>query len=384
MPSAEIITIGTELLLGEIVDTNTRFLAKTLRDAGIDLYRTTTVGDNVKRIAQAIQQSLERCDIVITTGGLGPTIDDPTREAVALAIGVRSEFRPELWEQIKSRFRRLGRIPTENNQRQAYVPEGAKAIENPVGTAPIFILEYRSHLIISLPGVPSEMKFLMEHSIIPFLRQHYGLHGVIKTRVLHTVGVGESQIDDLISDLEELSNPTVGLAAHSGQVDVRITVKAESEEASAILINPLENTIRDRLGDCIYGVDQESLEEVALRSIAKRNWTLTIVEAGLGGYLIRRLASAKGPFLGGQVLTEPPPTDELLNLADSCRRSQNANVGLGVAIHPSADTYDVDLVLITPLEKQRYNRRYGGPPEYAPFWAFNQSLDMIRRIPHDT
>ena len=383
MPSAEIITIGTELLLGEIVDTNAQFLARSLRDAGIDLYRTTTVGDNVKRIAQAIQQSLERCDIVITTGGLGPTIDDPTRDAVALAVGVKSEFQPELWEQIKSRFERLGRLPTENNQRQAYVPQGAKAIENPVGTAPIFIVEYGSHLIVSLPGVPSEMKYLTQHSIIPFLRQHYDIHEIIKTRVLHTVGVGESQIDDLISDLEELSNPTVGLAAHYGQVDVRITVKAESEEASAILITPLENKLRHRLGEWIYGVDQESLEEVALRPIAKHNWRLTVIEAGLGGYLVRRLGSIKGPFLGGQVLAQPPPSDELLILADSYRQSQNAEVALGVTLYPSGGTFDVDLVLITPFEKQQYNRRYGGPSEYAPNWAFNQSLDLIRRIPND-
>jgi competence/damage-inducible protein CinA-like protein len=384
MPSAEIITIGTELLLGEIVDTNARFLARSLRDAGVDLYRITSVGDNVQRIALAVQQSLGRCDIVITTGGLGPTVDDPTREAVALAVGVKSEYHPELWEQIKSRFRRLGRIPTENNQRQAYIPEGAEAIENPVGTAPMFILEYHYHVIISLPGVPSEMEFLMKQFVIPFLRQRYDLHGIIKSRIIHTVGVGESQIDDLISDLEELSNPTVGLAAHSGQVDVRITVKAESEDASDRLIQPIESTIRDRLGDCIYGVDQETLEQIALRSIARNNWTLTIVEAGLGGNLIRRLAAAKGPFLGGQVLTEPPPPDELLNLADSYRQSQHADVGLGVAIHPSAEAHNVLLVLITPIETREFNRLYGGPPEYAPFWAFNQSLDLIRRIPHDT
>lgn len=383
MPSAEIITIGTELLLGEIVDTNSRFLARSLRDAGIDLYRKTTVGDNVKRIAQAIQQSLERCDIVITTGGLGPTIDDPTREAVALAVGVRSEFRPELWEQIKSRFQRLGRLPTENNRRQAYIPEGARAIENPVGTAPIFILEYQSKVIISLPGVPSEMEFLMDHTVIPFLRQHYDIHGIIKSRVLHTVGVGESQIDDLISDLEELSNPTVGLAAHSGQVDVRITVKAESVEASDKLIKPLEDNLRNRLGDCIYGIDHETLEEVALRSLARNNWTLTVVEAGLGGNLIRKLAAAKGPFLGGQVLTGPPPGDELMKRADSYRQSQHADVGLGVAVHPTTETREVLMVLITPLETQQFKRMYGGPPEYAPLWAFNQSLDIIRRIPHD-
>jgi len=384
MPSAEIISIGTELLLGEIVDTNARFLAISLRNAGIDLYRKTTVGDNVKRIAQAIQQSLQRCDIVITTGGLGPTIDDPTRDAVALAVGVNPEFHPELWEQIKARFQRLGRLPTENNRRQAYIPEGARAIENPVGTAPIFILEYQSHVIISLPGVPSEMEYLMEHAIIPFLCQHYDLHGIIKSRVLHTVGVGESQIDDLIADLEALSNPTVGLAAHSGQVDVRITVKADSEDASGKLIEPIENTLRERLGDCIYGVDQETLEEIALRSIASNNWTLSVIEAGLGGNLIRRLAAAKGPFLGGQVLTESPSADGLLKLVDAYRQSQHADVGLGVAIQPSERTYDVLLVLITPREMQQFKRLYGGPSEYAPMWAFNQSLDIIRRIPHDT
>ena len=206
------------------------------------------------RIAQAIQQALERCDIVLTTGGLGPTIDDPTRDAVALAMGVKSEFHPELWEQIKSRFQRLGRIPTENNRRQAFIPEGAVAIENPVGTAPIFILEHNSQVIIALPGVPREMSFLMEQKVIPYLRQHFDLHEVIKTRILHTVGVGESQIDDLIGDLEKLSNPSVGLTAHSGQVDVRITVKADSEQAAVQLIQPLEDIITSatwRL--CLWG-----------------------------------------------------------------------------------------------------------------------------------
>lgn len=383
MPSAEIISIGTELLLGEIVDTNAPFLARSLRDAGIDLYRKTTVGDNVRRIAQAIQQSMERCDIVITTGGLGPTVDDPTREAVALAVGVESEFQPDLWEQIRARFKRLGRTPTENNRRQAFIPRGALAFENPVGTAPIFILVYQSHLIISLPGVPSEMKYLMDHTVIPFLCHYYDLHSIIKTRILHTVGVGESQIDDLISDLEELNNPTVGLSAHSGQVDVRITVKAESEEESALLIAPVEKSLRERLGDSIYGVDQETLEEIALRSISQHNWKLAVVEAGLNGYLIRHLSSVKGPFVGGQLLTEPPSLDELVNLVDSYRKSQFADVGLGVAIRPDAGTHSIDLVLITPHEKKQNNRRYGGPSEYAPLWAFNHSLDLIRRIPHD-
>jgi nicotinamide-nucleotide amidase len=384
VPTAEIITIGTELLLGEIVDTNARFLAQSLRDAGIDLYRMTTVGDNFTRIAQAIQQAMERCDIVITSGGLGPTVDDPTRDAVALAVGLPSEYHPELWEQITARFLKFGRVPTENNRRQAYIPKGAIAIENPVGTAPIFILEHQSHLIISLPGVPREMEYLINHAVIPYLRQHYDLHEMIKTRIIHTVGVGESQIDDKIGDLEELSNPTVGLAAHSGQVDVRITAKAENLDNINDLIVPIENTVRHRLGDCVYGVDQDTLEEIALRAVADKNWTIAVVEAGLNGLLSRRLASCEGPFLGGQVLKEPPIVDELSAITDLYRKNQHADVGFGVAILPEADKLQAQLFLITPDGKYQYFRPYGGPREYGPLWALNQSLDIIRRISYDS
>jgi len=140
MPTAEIIAIGTELLLGETADTNTRFIARTLRGLGVDLFRTSTIGDNAGRIAQAIREALARAEIVITTGGLGPTVDDPTRQAVAQAVGVELEFRPELWEQITARVARYGRTPTENQKRQAYIPKGAISIENPVGTAPAFIV----------------------------------------------------------------------------------------------------------------------------------------------------------------------------------------------------------------------------------------------------
>jgi competence/damage-inducible protein CinA-like protein len=383
MSSAEIITIGTELLLGDIVDTNARFLAQSLRDAGIDLFRKTTVGDNPRRIAQVITEALSRCDIIITTGGLGPTIDDPTREAVALAVGVDLEFQPALWEQIKSRFQRLGRIPTENNRRQAYIPKGAVAYENPVGTAPIFIYERESQVIISLPGVPSEMKYLMLNTILPFLNEHYHVNEVIKTRVVHTVGVGESQIDDLISDLERLANPTVGLAAHSGQVDVRITAKGHSEVEVISLIQPIEDQLRMRLGDWIYGADEDSLEQVSLQAIALNNWTLTVLEAGLGGNIIRRLASTQGPFIGGQFITNLPSLDELQKLTDAYRQSLHADVGLGVAQLSQFDYQEIISVLITPLESKKFSRRHAGPPEYLPVWAFNQSMDLIRRISHD-
>ncbi len=380
MPSAEIITIGTELLLGEITDTNAPYLARTLRDQGIDLYRKTTVGDNAKRIAQAIQQALERSNIIITTGGLGPTVDDPTRDAVALAIGVETEFQPELWEQIQRRFERFGRIPTENNRRQAYIPKGSLPIENPVGTAPCFIVETPEHAIISLPGVPREMEYLLQNAVIPYLKKRFDLHGVIKARVLHTAGAGESQIDELVGDLEQLSNPTVGLAAHSGRVDVRITAKADSEAEADAMIQPIENDIYKRLGNWIFGADEETLEQVALGALKKQRWTLAVVESGLGGNLIKKLTSELGPFLGGEVVPNSLNPQELSALTENYRQSRGADVGLGVVIDTTQGKQDVFIVLITPHGTQQLSRPYGGPPASTPIWAVNQSLNLIRNL----
>lgn len=388
MPSAEIITIGTEILLGEIVDTNARHMARKLRDAGIDLYRKTTVGDNPSRIAQALQQALERCEIILTTGGLGPTVDDPTREAVALALGTETEFRPELWEQIQARFRRFGRQPTENNRRQAYIPKGAIPIENPVGTAPCFIVESGDKVIISLPGVPSEMEYLLEQTVLPYLRQRYNLTGLIKARIVHTAGVGESQIDDLIGDLEQLGNPTVGLAAHSGQVDVRITVKAETEEKADEMIAEVERQLNERLGSWIYGTDQDTLEAVALQALDRQGWSLAVIEYGLGGALINRLSNAAqrmgaksgGAFRNGEVIAGLENPSRLPELTAACCQNHQVDVCLGVAIIPAGGRQEVHLVLITPDQQDEFTRPYGGPPEYAPRWAVHHSLDILRKI----
>jgi nicotinamide-nucleotide amidase len=224
------------------------------------------------------------------------------------------------------------------------------------------------------------METLMGLSIIPYLRQHFQLKSIIKARVLHSAGAGESQIDDLIGDLEELSNPTVGLAAHSGQVDIRITAKAESSDEADILIKPVEQTIRQRLGNWIYGADQETLEAIALEAMRRNGWTLAVLESGLGGDLIRSLASTPGPFLGGQMLPEIPSQESLLTATDEYRISRNADVGLGVAIHPDGAKQDVYLALITPEGRQQFMRPYGGPPEYAPRWALHHSLDVIRKL----
>jgi len=259
MPSAEIITIGTEILLGEIVDTNTRHIALTLRNLGVDLFRTITIGDNAERIASTIRESMQRTEIVITTGGLGPTVDDPTREAVAKAAGVETEFREDLWEQVREAVGRYGRKPAENQKRQAIVPKGAIGIRNPVGTAPAFIVETERNAVISLPGVPNEMEHILHESIIPYLQTRFDLHDVIKVRVLHCSGLGEGSIDEKIGDLETLINPTVGLATHTGVVDVRIAAKAASETEADQLIARIENDIRSRLCDAVFGVDEVSL-----------------------------------------------------------------------------------------------------------------------------
>ena len=380
MPSAEIIAIGTELLLGEIQDTNTRYLARILRDAGIDIYRATIVGDNTERIAQAIQESLSRTNIIITTGGLGPTVDDPTREAVALAVGVKTEFRPDLWEQILARFRRFNRQTTENNRRQAYIPEGAIPVENPVGTAPAFIYETGEHAIISLPGVPRELEYLTVNVVMPYLRQRYELKGTIKAKVLHATGIGESQVDDLVGDLETYRNPTVGLLAHPGQVDIRVTAKADSVEEADRLIDELVSIVRLRLGESIFGDDFDTLEEVTLAKLASLGWKLLVIECGLGGELREKLKHAHFPE--EQVVVLPQVSDENALAEETARINQGfqADAILTVNYQPGLEKQLVKIEIATPSQKKEGSFYYGGPPASGIPWAVNQSLDYLRRI----
>ncbi|MBU2612024.1 MAG: CinA family nicotinamide mononucleotide deamidase-related protein [Chloroflexi bacterium] len=378
MTSAEIITIGTELLLGETADTNTRFIARTLRGLGVDLFRATTVGDNVARIAQAIRESMERAEIVITTGGLGPTVDDPTRAAVARAAGVELEFRPELWEQVTARVARYGRAAGENQRRQAYLPQGAIAIENPVGTAPAFIVEQGRKSIICLPGVPREMETLLTQAVIPYLQKRYDLHEVIKIRTLHTAGVGESAIDEKIGDLESNANPTVGLTAHSGIVDIRIAAKARSMAEAGRMIAEVEAEIRQRLGQVIFGVDDDTLEGVTLQAVAKRGWSLACLEAGLGGALIERLARVQNPaFLGGSRLEVPP--EGLAEALEEVRRDKNSSLALGIALSILGEQQNITIHVLTPQGNEERHLTYGGHPRNAPRWATNIGLNILRR-----
>jgi nicotinamide-nucleotide amidase len=374
MPSAEIITIGTEILLGEIVDTNTRHIALTLRDLGVDLYRTITIGDNVERIASAIRDSMEHTDIIITTGGLGPTVDDPTREAVAKAAGVETEFREELWEQVVATISKYGRKPAENQKRQAVVPKGALGVLNPVGTAPSFIVETERTVIISLPGVPNEMEHILHESIVPYLQKRFDLHEVIKVRVLHTSGLGEGTVDEKIGDLETLANPTVGLAAHTGVVDIRIAAKAESEVDANAMIADIEKQIRERIGDAVFGADEDRLEEVVLDLVAKRGWTLTAIESGLDGLLARKIPHVAS-FPG---LTAA----SLMDALRAARTDSKADAALGVTVH--IEDHSADMALITPRGEKIHRITYGGPPRSLPRWAMNLALNWLRTVAQES
>jgi len=380
MPSAEILTIGTEILLGEIVDTNTRYIARTLRGMGVDLYRTSTIGDNVERIADAIRNAMKRAEIVITTGGLGPTVDDPTREAVAHAAGVDLEFREDLWEQVVAVISRYGRKPSENQRRQAYVPNGALGIQNPVGTAPCFIVEspplpmgeglgVRESVVISLPGVPNEMEYILHESIVPYLQKRFDLNEIIKVRLLHCAGLGEGLIDEKIADLERLSNPTVGLAAHTGVVDIRIAAKARTEAEADAMIATIETDVKQRLGDVVFGADEDTLEEAALNAVASHGWSLTAIESGLDGALARKVPHTK-------VIPDLQPS-ELMATVRTARAEAQADVALGIVTNVAERT--ADFVLILPQGEKTHHITYGGPPRSVPRWAVNLALDWLRR-----
>ncbi len=291
---AEIIAIGSELLLGQIVDTNSSTLAKMLAEIGIELVRISSVGDDSGRMATIVKEAIARSSIVITTGGLGPTEDDLTREVVAEVTQRPLVMNTELLEKIEVHFKRRGYRMTENNRKQALIPEGAIPIENPVGTAPAFIVEGRNYLTISLPGVPSEMKYLMDKSVIPFLRKRFNLvHEIIQYRVLHTCGLGESGVGLQIGDLmRESKNPAIGTLASPGDVRIRITAKASNPQEACVLIQRTETEIRKRLGTLIYGVDGETLQGNTAEELHRLNLTLAVAETFTGGILLQKLTGA--------------------------------------------------------------------------------------------
>lgn len=356
---AEIIAVGTELLLGQIVDTNSAYMAQQMTTIGLDLHYKSTVGDNLERIKSTLRNALGRSDFIITTGGIGPTLDDLTREAVAEVLGKPLVFNHVLFDQISEFFTRMGRTASPNNRKQAFIPEGAIPIENPVGTAPGFIAEQDGKAIIIVPGVPHEMRYFMEHAVLPYLRNKLGIREVIVSRVLKLFGIGESLVDDRLKDLiEQGTNPTIGLLAHTqiGEIHIRLTAKANERSRAETLNASLEAEIRERLQEFIFGVDEESYEGVLGSLLRKAGLTLSVAETAFGSSIIQTLKLMEGCpefFRLGVTVVSPEMAQKLLNipssfqkeegysdmakaLAKGVRRLAGSDLGLGIAGHAAA------------------------------------------------
>lgn len=292
---AEIISTGTELLLGQIVNTNAQYLAKKMNELGIDVLYQSTVGDNPKRMTAVISHALNRSDIIVTTGGLGPTLGDITKEVTAQLLKRKMYLHTHSESRIRQIFANRNMMMPESNLRQAMMPEGAIVVDNDRGTAPGVILEESNKTIIHLPGPPHEMQWMFECAIAPYLRQRFGLQSAIVSRVLRTFGVGESALEEKIKDFVlAQNNPTIALLARNGEIHLRLTAKAQNEEEAVEQIATLEQALRNRIGTAVFGTDEETLELVIGRKLSHRNLTIALAESCTGGLVTDRLTDIPG------------------------------------------------------------------------------------------
>ncbi|HSM44095.1 MAG TPA: CinA family nicotinamide mononucleotide deamidase-related protein, partial [Acidimicrobiia bacterium] len=271
----EVIAVGTELLLGQITNTNASHIGSTLADHGLDAHYQQVVGDNQARVANSIATAIERSDAVIITGGIGPTRDDLTREGLCDATGREMVFDEDYAETLREWWQQRGRDMPESNLRQAEHPAGAELLVNPKGTAPGLALEHDGTQIFCVPGVPQEMEFLLEHEVLPRLVAKSGGPAVVISRMLRTWGQSESLIGELLDDLYLGSaNPSVAFLASGGEIKIRITAKSESRVAAEALIEPVEAEIRSRVGDWYFGTDDDTVHRVIFRLLRERRWTI--------------------------------------------------------------------------------------------------------------
>ena len=351
---AEIICVGTELLLGEIIDTNAAYLAQVLAGLGIDLYYKTTVGDNLGRLTEVLKRAWDRSDLLILSGGLGPTQDDLTREGIAGLIGEEIKLNEEAWSQVKTTFARRNFPMPESNRRQAMLPLSAEPISNRWGTAPGVWVEKDGRIIVAMPGVPLELKGLMEEEVVPRLKRYLGnVSSVLVTRIIKTVGIGESALEEMIKDLI-LAQTSVTIAPYAKrwEVHLRLAVKAVSYDEGRERIAPLEAELRRRLGDYIYGYDQESLESVIGQLLTERGLTLGIAESCSGGLIGHRITEVPGSsayFMVGVIAYSNQAKQDLLGVKGETLQEHGA-VSAQIAIEMAEGVrsrYGVDLALST-------------------------------------
>ncbi len=406
---AEILSVGTELLLGQIADTNARWMSERLAPIGVDVVHRQTVGDNLERIVEALELGASRADVVLVTGGLGPTGDDLTRDAIAVFAGRPLVRHLEIEDMLRAKFRGFSARPMpSNNLRQADVPEGARTIAPDRGTAPGLIVELSTGVrIYAVPGVPDEMVEMMTGTILPELAADTGGE-VIASRNLRITGMGESAVGEALSDLfEGSSNPTVAYLASMGEVKVRLTAKAPSVAAADELLEPLVRVVVDRLGDVVFSVDDESLEEVVLRLLRRQGLTLACAESLTGGSVSARVTSVPGAsasFVGAIVAYSERVKRDLLGvsqatidgpgvvseacareMAAGARRVLEADIGLsltGVAgpePHGGKEPGTVWIALDTGSRTHARGFSVRGERDRVIRWSQQGALDLVRR-----
>ncbi|EPY2275745.1 competence/damage-inducible protein A [Clostridium sporogenes] len=404
---AEILCVGTELLLGDIVNTNAQYISKELASMGIEVYHHSVIGDNENRLLKELERAFNYCDLVITTGGLGPTKDDLTKESIAKFFQEDLILHQESLKQIEKRLLCFNKSMTESNKKQAYFPKNCTILENPNGTAPGFIIEKNNKIAIILPGPPYEMQPMFENKVIPYLGKLTNC--TIKSKVLRITGIGESDVADLISDiLENQTNPTVAPYAKQGETTLRITAKADSEEKALSLIIPIEEKIREILGDNIYGSGETSLEEVIANTLIKKNLTIATAESCTGGLLAGKLINFPGIssiFLEGAITYSNESKINRLNvkketlekytavskevaieMAEGIAKSSGTNIGIsttGVA-GPSGGTYDKPIGLVyigLYINDKTFVKElnYSGNRQFIRNITVNRALDFLRR-----
>jgi nicotinamide-nucleotide amidase len=297
---AEIISCGTELLLGHISDTNATYLAQSLTTLGIDLYYVSQVGDNQGRVVETLQRAWGRSELIIMTGGLGPTEDDLTRESISALLGETMHIDPQLEVQLRKGFAHLRVEMPESNLKQATLIPSAQSLVNPIGSAPGWWVERDGHVVVAMPGVPREMRRMWEEQVLPRLQKQTG--GVIFTRILRVYGIGESTVEKRLGELIHTANPTVATYAKSDAVDVRISAKAEQRKHAEQMVVDVEVQIRELFGNAIFGIDKETLPLVIGKLLMARQWTLAVMESLTGGLLagmITDVPGSSGYFVGG-------------------------------------------------------------------------------------
>jgi competence/damage-inducible protein CinA-like protein len=405
---AEIIGVGTEILLGQIANSNAQWISQKLADIGVDVLHHQAVGDNEERIAGSFRLALSRADAVIVTGGLGPTQDDITREGLADALGVKLERHAEIEDFLRERFSRLGREMAEINLVQADVPEGARYILPERGTAPGLVCQTADGKVVyAVPGVPAEMREMMENTILPELAERGG-GGAIVSRILRSTGIAESRVAELLGDLFERSaNPTVAYLASSGEVKVRLTAKAATRGEAEDLIAPLAEEVAERLAPHVFTTGDEELEQVVGRELRARRRTVACAESLTGGGLAARLTRAPGAseyFLGSAVTYTAQAKRDVLGVSreildgpgvvsEECARAMAAGArklfGADVAIsltgvagpesHGGQSPGQIWIGIDADDAREARGFRAPGDRDQVRRWAEQGALDILRR-----